>query len=164
LLDLVEYVADEDPFASLRLLQVCGVQCFDHISSAVPPPLVADFVALRYDVATSTCATIQKEQPPPDSTHSMPIGTGGVSLTSLARHAKGSYLRAFFRVSGPMFQRLVAMGSITNRTIVARFTDPSAASATQDWAAHVCAAHEEEVQLQQSFTPEEHGTTNLVAP
>jgi len=40
LLDLVEDVDDEDPFAALRLLQVCGAQRFGHIISYVPPPLV----------------------------------------------------------------------------------------------------------------------------
>ena len=58
LLDLVEFVANEDPFASLRLLQVCGVQCFGHIINAVPPPLVADFATFRDDAITSTFAAI----------------------------------------------------------------------------------------------------------
>jgi len=164
LMDRVESVANEDPFAALRLMYVCGVQRFGHILSAVPPPLVADFAALRDDAVTSTFATIQQEQPLPDSSHCLPIGACGASFTSLARHTKGSYLGAFFRVSGPLQQRIVAMGGITNRTIGARLMDPAAASATQDWAAHGCAAHEEAMQMQHSFTPEEHGTTNFIAP
>ena len=38
LLDLTEEIADEDPFAALRLLQTCGIQRFGHVLSAVPPP------------------------------------------------------------------------------------------------------------------------------
>ena len=40
LLELVDAVADEDPLAALRLLQVCKIYCFDHIMSSVPPPLL----------------------------------------------------------------------------------------------------------------------------
>ena len=40
LLDLVEEVFVEDPFAALILLQVCGVPRFGHVISSVPPPLV----------------------------------------------------------------------------------------------------------------------------
>ncbi len=58
LLDLVVLVADEDPFAALRLLQVCGVQRFGHIISAVPTPLVADFAGVRDEVVKSTFAVI----------------------------------------------------------------------------------------------------------
>jgi hypothetical protein len=43
LLDLVEEISDEDPLASLRLLQVCGVSWFGHVLSAVPHSLVVDF-------------------------------------------------------------------------------------------------------------------------
>ena len=37
LLDLEEQISDEDPFAALRLLQVCGVFRFGHVLSAIPP-------------------------------------------------------------------------------------------------------------------------------
>jgi len=37
LLDLVNKVFDEDPFATLRLLQVCGVNKFGHVLSTDPP-------------------------------------------------------------------------------------------------------------------------------
>jgi len=37
LLDLIEEIATEDPFASLRLLQVCGVNRFGHIINVGPP-------------------------------------------------------------------------------------------------------------------------------
>jgi hypothetical protein len=58
LLDLIEYVADDNPFATLRLQNVCGVRHFGHIVSAVPRPLVADFDVFRDDAVTSTFATI----------------------------------------------------------------------------------------------------------
>ncbi len=58
LLDLVESVAHEDPFAALRLLQVCGVQRFGHIINAVPPPLVSEFAHSRDDAITATFAAI----------------------------------------------------------------------------------------------------------
>ncbi len=70
LMDLVEDVADEDPFAALRLLQVCGVQCFGHIITSVPPPLVRDFATARDEAVASTLVAIQQEPPPQDSTHS----------------------------------------------------------------------------------------------
>jgi len=41
LLDLVADVSKEDPFAALRLLQVCGVNRFGHVLSAVPPDVAA---------------------------------------------------------------------------------------------------------------------------
>jgi hypothetical protein len=40
LLDLIEDLATEDPFAGLRLLQVCGVNRFGHISNVAPIPRV----------------------------------------------------------------------------------------------------------------------------
>jgi len=43
LLDLVEVVADEEPFVALHLLQVCGIERFGHIIRAVLPLLVYDF-------------------------------------------------------------------------------------------------------------------------
>ena len=36
LLDHVEEISDEDPFATLKLLQVCGVSRFGHVLSVAP--------------------------------------------------------------------------------------------------------------------------------
>jgi hypothetical protein len=93
LLDLVKDVADEDPFAALRLLQVCGVHRLGHIIIVVPPPLVYDFATARGDAiaSLSTFASNQQEPFPPDSTHSLHVGAVGASLASLARHASVSY-------------------------------------------------------------------------
>jgi len=117
LLDLVEDVADEDPFAALLILQVCGVQRVGHVISAVPPPLVYDFETTRDDAVASTLATIQLKPPSQDSTHPLPTGAGGGSRISLARHASGIYLGAFFRVVAPLQQRLKAMGGRTIRAV-----------------------------------------------
>jgi hypothetical protein len=43
LLDLISDVAEEDPCAALGLLQICGVNKFGHIISAVPPEMFAGF-------------------------------------------------------------------------------------------------------------------------
>ena len=75
LLALMEEVAIKDPFASLRLLQVCGENRFGHIISAVPPPLVLQFATARDEAVASTFATIQQAKPPEFSTHSHFVGT-----------------------------------------------------------------------------------------
>jgi len=164
LLDLAESVVDEDPFAALRLLQVCGVQRFGHIISAVPPPLVSDFAHSRDDALTATLAAIQHKPPSQDSTHSLPVGTGGATITSIARHAASSYLGAFFRVAAPMHQRLVAMGGNTNRFVVMMMINPVHVAATQHWDAFVCNAHADALTLKHSFTVAEHTTANVMAP
>ena len=101
-LDLVEDITDEDPFVTLWLLQVCGLSRFGHIIGVVPPSPIHDFATARDDVVTSAFAAFQQEPPSPDFTHSFPDGTGGASLASLARHASGGYLGAFFRLSSPL--------------------------------------------------------------
>ena len=101
LLDLVEEVADEEPFSDLRLLQVCGVQCFDHIISKVPPPLVHMVAQERDDAVTATFAAIQQEPTGHESTHMLPIGVGVGSLWSLTRHATSNYLGDSFGLQAP---------------------------------------------------------------
>ena len=46
LLDLTEEIADEDPFAALRLLQTCGIQRFGHVLSADPPRLLSPLLEI----------------------------------------------------------------------------------------------------------------------
>ena len=58
LLDLVEEVSDEDPFAALRLLEVCGVSMFGHMLCAVPPACAVDFARSRDEAVATTLATI----------------------------------------------------------------------------------------------------------
>jgi len=58
LLDLPEKIADEDPFAALRLLQTCGISKFGHVLSVVPPSLARDFARERDEAIAATFATI----------------------------------------------------------------------------------------------------------
>ena len=58
LLDLTEEIADEDPFAALRLLQTCAISKFGHVLSAVPPDLAKDFARDRDEAIASMFATI----------------------------------------------------------------------------------------------------------
>jgi hypothetical protein len=128
LLDLIEEVADVDPFAALRLLQVCNVNRFSHTISSVPPPLVHDFAIARDEAVAATVAAIKQETPSESSTHSLLVGAGGASITSPAKHTTGSYPGAFFRVTGPLHQRLIAMGGSTNRSFFALLAELEAAS------------------------------------
>jgi hypothetical protein len=63
LIDLVEEVSDEDLFAALRQLQVCGVSRFGHVLSVVPPACAVDFARSRDVAVAATLATIQQEVP-----------------------------------------------------------------------------------------------------
>ena len=58
LLDLVGAVSDEDPFAALRLLQVCGVNRFGHVLSAIPPENTATFCEERDAAVAATTGVI----------------------------------------------------------------------------------------------------------
>ena len=58
LLDLTEEVADEDPFAALRLLQTCCIYIFGHVLGAVLPPLAQAFARERDETIAATFATI----------------------------------------------------------------------------------------------------------
>ena len=56
LLDMVEEISDDDPFAALRLLQACGVSGFGHVLSVVPLSCVAHNID---EALAATLATIQ---------------------------------------------------------------------------------------------------------
>jgi hypothetical protein len=129
LLNLVDAVADEDPFAALRLLKVSGVQQFGHIISTVPPSMSSDFAHSRNKAVTF--ATIQQEPPTPELTHSLPAGAGGAELTSLARHVVSSYLVGFSLLSETLHHRLVTTDdSNTNRYMASMLVSHTQASAT----------------------------------
>ena len=81
------------------------------------PSLVLEFATARDKAEVSPLAAIQQEPPPHESPYALPVGAGGASLTSLARHATGSYLNAFFRVAGPQKQGLTTMGGKINRSM-----------------------------------------------
>ena len=148
LLDLKEEVSDEDPFAALRLQQTCGIQRFGHVLSAVPPDLVREFAVTRDEAISCTFATIEQSPVPEDSTHTLPVGAGGAGLISLAAHAEGSYIGAFFMIAGPLQQRLNAMGGSTNRELAAALHNPLTSRDTNQWAVNVHMAHDAAKQLQ----------------
>ena len=107
LLDLVADVADEDPFVALRLLQVCGVNMFGHILSAVPPNATSAFCSERDTMIADALGAIQSIPVDPDhSAHSLPVVAGGAGLHSMRSSTSASYLGAFFRVVGPLTVRL----------------------------------------------------------
>ena len=58
LLELVVNVAEEDPFVALRLLQVCGVNRFGDILSAVPLESTSIFAEQRDLAITRALAVI----------------------------------------------------------------------------------------------------------
>jgi hypothetical protein len=164
LLDLVEEVSDEDPFAALRLLQMCGVQKFGHVLSAVPPDQVREFAAARDEAIAATFSTIQQSPAPDHSTHTLPVGAGGAGLPSLAAHADGSYVGAFFRIAGPLQQRLCAMGGQTNSNLAASLQYPEHSKNSTQWANSVIKAHAMARDLQQSFSPAEQHAADRLAP
>ena len=98
MLDLTEEMADENPFAAPRLLQMRGITRFGHVlSSAPPPPTRAAKFARDQDVTiAATFAIIQHANLTERSTHTLLVEAGGAGRTSLEAHAKGSYLGAFF--------------------------------------------------------------------
>ncbi len=112
----------------------------------------------------STFAVIHHEPPPDHSTHSLPVGAGGAGLTSLGKHASGSYLGAFFRIAGPLKHRLTTLGRSTNRAVAAGLQNPTEAVNSMEWAKHVCEAHMQAKLNHDSFTAEELYTTDLAAP
>ena len=102
--------------------------------------------------------------PPPDSTHSLLAGAGGASLASLARHASGNYLGAFFQVAIPLQQRLTTIGGRPNKKVAAMLVEPAAYINSQPWTNFARTAHQDAKRLDLSFTIPEHYTANLIAP
>jgi hypothetical protein len=71
---------------------------------------------------------------------------------------------AFFRVVGPLHQRLIAMCGTTNRYVAAQLANPSEEANAAPWALFVNVAHTSAMTLQQSFTDGEQHSANLIAP
>ena len=78
--------------------------------------------------------------------------------------ASASYFGAFFRVAGPPIDKLPHMGGNATARAATLLADPPAAKLDQIWAASVHAEHQEALELQASFTPQDLHTINLVAP
>ncbi len=150
----------------MRLLQVCGVNRFGHILSAVPPEAATIFAQQQDFAITKALAAIQGF--PVDSstsTHDLSVVAGGAGLPPLQRTASASYLGAFFRVVGPLIHRLVQMRGPTTSRVDALLEDPETSKVLgHDWAINISSAHQEVVALQASFTLPELHTLCLVAP
>ncbi len=130
-----------------------------------PPPRLGHALTMARDEAVaSTLATSQQEPPPANSTHALPASARGASLPFLAHHATERYLGAFFRVAGPLQQRLTTIGGRTNRSVALMLATPTAFRGSQPWTNFVCTAHSEACVLEQSVTVAEHSTANLIAP
>ncbi len=153
LLDLVEVVSEEDPFAALRLLQVCAVNMCGHVLSAVPPENTATFCEER-DVAVAVTLGVIHGTPvdPGQSTHTLPVVGGGVGLPSLPALAASSCLGAFFRVPCTLTNMLALISGTTATRAATLLADPIAVSGTYAWAASLLEAHSAALARQSSFT------------
>ena len=83
-MELVGNVAEEEPFATLRLLQVRGVNRFGHIFGAVPPESASIFAEQRDLAITRALAVVQGF--PVDkatTTHDLPLEACGAGLQPL---------------------------------------------------------------------------------
>ena len=115
LLLMVKDIAEEAPLTALGLLQVCGVNKFGHVISAVPPAIIRLFAVAR-DAAVAHCMeAVQEYEVTEKSTHALPVGAGGASLHSLMQHGDGSHLGTHFRIAGPLNALLLMMGGPTPR-------------------------------------------------
>ena len=67
-------------------------------------------------------------------------------------------------ITGPLHQRLVAMGGSTNMAVAAALNNPEAARHTLQWARSVLEAHMAGTKLLQSFSLAEKETADRLAP
>jgi len=125
--ELVADVFGEDPFADLRLMQLCWVSTVGQILSAVPPEASTAF-AMERDAAISEAFGASQGLPvdTTTSTHSLPIVSGGAGFPSLFLTALASYLGAFYRFTGPLIYRLAQMGGTTTARAATLLEDPLA--------------------------------------
>ena len=79
--------------------------------------MAQSFARERDEAIATTFATSKQSPPVEDSTHTLSVGAGGAGLTSFEAQAWGSYLGAFYRIAGPLQQRLIAMGGSTIKAI-----------------------------------------------
>ena len=78
LLELAGDVSEEDPFAALRLLKICGVNRFGHILSAVPPESGSLFAEQRdLDITNASAAVQGFLVDTATTTHDLPVVAGG---------------------------------------------------------------------------------------
>ena len=49
---------------------------------------------------------------------------GGAGLDSLVKHARGNFLGTYFRIAGPLYERLLRMGMGVNLVLAASIATP----------------------------------------
>ena len=69
--------------------------------------------------------------------HALPVGAGGASLHSLVMHDGGSHLATYYRITGPLIARLLAMGRCTPRNVAEHVLNPSTIQEGGGWAFHL---------------------------
>ena len=148
LLEHLANVSDEDPFTTLRLLQVYGINRFGHILSAASPASSTTFCEQR-DVTITEALGIIQGLPVDieDTTRDLPVVAGGAGLSSLYRTVSTSYMEAFFRVARPIIDHLSRMGGTTTACATSLLADPLAAIRDHGWAASVYSAHQAAMEL-----------------
>jgi len=125
LLQLVRDIAEDEPLTALRLLNVCGVNGYEHGIAAVPPTIIRKFAEARDIAVVNNCLeTIQGREVRRHSTNALPVGAGGASLHSPVMHGGGSHLGTYYRIAGPLIARLLAMGGCTPRKVAVHLLNP----------------------------------------
>ncbi len=128
LLRLVMDIADDTPLTALSTLQVCNVNMFNHVISAVPRDIIRPFIAER-DAAVIGCLEVvhgcnvsprrcEHGRVRTLPSHALSLGAGGASLHSMDKHGGGSHLGTYYRIVGPLFARLLMMGGPTPRRAI----------------------------------------------
>jgi hypothetical protein len=119
-LHLVVDVSEYDPLATLRLIQVIWVHKCCHILVDAPPlTKIIVFFASIIDQVVHVCFLFTMFS---SLTKSLPIqayttccvGADGITLSSLTRHAAASHLGTYYKVDGPLIQRILLNGGWGN--------------------------------------------------
>ena len=90
---------------------------------------------------------------------------GGAGLDSLVEHARGNYLGTYFRVAGPLYERLLPMGYGINLVLANHLAQTSVTQAIHPWAWHMTVVNVEEAKVMEgSFHQSDHDLANLMLP
>ena len=113
-------------------------------------------------------AQVQRFAPDQDSsTHHFPISMGGAGLDSLTRHARGNFLGTYYRIAGPLYERIWRVGFGVNLDLAGHLARPEVSQTTQPWAWHLVVtlvSYEEAKVLEASFSQAEHELANMMLP
>ena len=94
---------EEDPLATLRMLQVIGVHIFGHVLAAIPSYIIAPFVSERDTKVRNCLEKIQGHPTTTRFTHALPLGACGAALSSIERRARESQIRTYYSLQDLMF-------------------------------------------------------------